>query len=63
MRMSCGALASITYVSGGDKRYARERVEVFAMPLVSAIEKYVRMFPAVCEQARPQGVGRAPSVL
>ena len=38
--MTDGSIASIAYLAGGDKRYARERVEVFGGGAVGAIENF-----------------------
>ena len=40
LHMSNGDIASITYVAGGDKRYPRERVEVFGSNSVGVIENF-----------------------
>ena len=40
LKMANGAIGSITYVAGGDKRYPRERVEVFGGGAVGVIENF-----------------------
>ena len=40
LRMANNAVGSITYVAGGDKRYPRERVEVFGGGAVGVIENF-----------------------
>ncbi len=40
LRMANGAIGSVTYVSGGDRRYPRERVEVFGGGAVGVIENF-----------------------
>jgi polar amino acid transport system substrate-binding protein len=40
MRMDNGALVSITYVANGDRRYPRERVEVFSRGRVGTVENF-----------------------
>jgi polar amino acid transport system substrate-binding protein len=40
LKMANGAIGSITYVAGGDKRYPRERVEVFGGGAVGIIENF-----------------------
>ena len=40
LKMANGAVGSITYVAGGDKRYPRERVEVFGGGAVGVIENF-----------------------
>lgn len=40
LKMSNGSISSITYVSGGEKRYPRERVEVFGGSAVGVIENF-----------------------
>lgn len=40
LKMANGAIGSITHVAGGDKRYARERVEVFGGGAVGVIENF-----------------------
>ncbi|MEA3349958.1 MAG: Gfo/Idh/MocA family oxidoreductase, partial [Chloroflexota bacterium] len=40
LKMKNGALGSITYVAGGDKRYPRERVEVIGGGAVGVIENF-----------------------
>ncbi len=40
LKMKNGAVGSISYVAGGDKRYPRERVEVFGGGAVGVIENF-----------------------
>ena len=40
LTMANGAIASITYVAGGDRRYPRERVEVFGGGAAGAIDNF-----------------------
>ena len=40
LKMSNGALGSIVYLSGGDKRYPRERIEVFGGSAVGVIDNF-----------------------
>ena len=40
MKMANGAIGSITYVAGGDKRYPRERIEVFGGGAVGVIDNF-----------------------
>ena len=40
LTMANGAIAGITYVAGGDRRYPRERVEVFGGGAAGAIENF-----------------------
>jgi polar amino acid transport system substrate-binding protein len=40
LKMANGAIGSITYVAGGDKRHPRERVEVFGGGAVGVIENF-----------------------
>ena len=40
LKMANGAIGSITYVAGGDKRYTRERVELFGGGAVGVIENF-----------------------
>ncbi len=40
LHMSNGDIASITYIAGGDKRYPRERVEIFGANSVGVIENF-----------------------
>ncbi|MGB9628346.1 MAG: bi-domain-containing oxidoreductase [Thermodesulfobacteriota bacterium] len=40
LKMANGAIGSITYLAGGDKRYPRERVEVFGGGAVGVIENF-----------------------
>lgn len=40
LKMANGAVGSITYLAGGDKRYPRERVEVFGGGAVGVIENF-----------------------
>ncbi len=40
LKMANGAIGSITYVSGGDKRYPRERIEVIGGGAVGVIENF-----------------------
>ena len=40
LRMANGAIGSVTYVSGGDRRFPRERVEVFGGGAAGVIENF-----------------------
>ena len=40
LRMADGAIGSVTYVAGGDKRFPRERLEVFGGGAVGVIENF-----------------------
>ena len=40
VKMANGAIGSVTYVAGGDKRFPRERVEVFGGGAVGAIDNF-----------------------
>jgi predicted dehydrogenase len=42
LRMADGSVGSITYVSGGDKRHPRERIEVFGGGAVGVIDNFRR---------------------
>jgi polar amino acid transport system substrate-binding protein len=40
MKLKDGSLASILYVAGGDKRFPRERIEVFGGGCVGIIDNF-----------------------
>ncbi|MCM8782450.1 MAG: Gfo/Idh/MocA family oxidoreductase, partial [Candidatus Omnitrophica bacterium] len=44
LKMQNGAIGSISYLAGGDKRYQRERIEVFGGGAVGVIENFRKAF-------------------